>query len=468
MLFRIQVVLVCEILAAVGTLFWPDWGLILLVFFTFVRPQDDRPNVAPLHIQGAITWAVVAATAFRPAVIGRRLGFAVRELALFIALFVLMCMSAIVSGWTVYSADQLNDSVTILVVCMLILMWINDQKHLTVLVWSLIFAGLHYVQMVIQSPTYMREDQFDRISFRNATNFGNPNFLALLMVIVTFLALGMIGAVRKIWLKVGLLAAICGFFFCFLKCQSRGGTLALGGSLLVFWLLQRRKLLVLFCLATGITLGLAFLAPATYLARLKTTANYQQDESAKTRLEMWSHSIAMIKSNPLLGIGPGNFGPRFPHGMTEHEAYLQTASEVGLPALLLYIALLCGGCRSAWIARRSASPSRKDIPLLLGVAEALICGIVAIAVAGFFTGLAFREFVYVTLCLAYCVRELAEKAPATAVEIELESSDAIADEGESCAKPNLDQTETAFYIWEEQNGGLDLLGEGGPIGSIDT
>lgn len=418
--FRIEVALACEVLAVIGTLIRPDWGLILLVFLTFARPQDDRPNLERLHIQGALTWAVLAATALRPAVVAQRIGFALRELRLFVALFVLMCASAVVNGLTVYSSEQLNDSFTVLIVCTLILIWISDQKRLTIMASVLLGAGLYYVQMVVRDPTYMRVGEFDRIIFRNLTNFGNPNFLALLMVILTFWTLGVVGAVRKSWIKIGLLGAVAGFMFAFLKCQSRGGTLALAASLLVFCILHWRKPLFLSAIGTGLVLSIVFLAPSTYLSRLQTIINYQGDKSAETRLEMWSNSIRMIESNPLFGIGPGNFGPRFPHGMTEHEAYLQTASELGLPALLVYVALLVGGCHSAWKARTAAARKGTDSSFLVGASNGSICGVVAIAVAGFFTGLAFREFVYITVALTFTLRELAEEVSCTpSREVEL-------------------------------------------------
>ncbi len=60
------------------------------------------------------------------------------------------------------------------------------------------------------------------------------------------------------------------------------------------------------------------------------------------------------------------------------------------------------------MARRLAMASDQDLIFVRKVSEGLICSIVAIIATGFFTGLAFREFVYITLSLSYCAREIAE------------------------------------------------------------
>jgi O-antigen ligase len=232
----------------------------------------------------------------------------------------------------------------------------------------------------------------------------------MLMAILLFLALALFVYEKRIWFKAGFAGLAAGFLYAFLRCQSRGASLGLAAGLFIFWLMQRRKLLVATILvATGI-LGILVLAPTSYLDRLQTITNYQEDKSAMGRLEMWQISLGLIARNPVVGIGPANFAPRFPH-MSQHNAYLQVASEVGIPALLLYVALLVSGYRALWVARKLASPARRQMPYLYKISEGILCALIAITVQGFVTGFAFREFVYITLTLAYCVRELAESGP---------------------------------------------------------
>ncbi len=92
-----------------------------------------------------------------------------------------------------------------------------------------------------------------------------------------------------------------------------------------------------------------------------TILNYQKDSSAMIRIEMWQRSIELIGSDPLLGIGPANFeemtrGSRFPHGMSQHEAYWRLLLRLECRRLLSKYfrysaesALL--GWRAAWLWR---------------------------------------------------------------------------------------------------------------------
>ncbi|HYM06355.1 MAG TPA: O-antigen ligase family protein [Terriglobales bacterium] len=407
--FRIKVLLAFEICAALGTVIRPFWGLLFLILLTLLRPQDDRPNMADLHIPMVITWALIIATVSRVSSLAGRVGFALRNLSLFIALYVLMVLAAFVNDLTPYSKYQIGDSLTILIVSCLILIWVSTRERLTALVWTMLLSGLYYVQLVVRNPTFMQEQigqsEFDRLAFRQSINFGNPNFLAILMVILIFLALALLVRQRRLWRKVILAMALLGYLYVFLRCQSRGASLGLAAGVLIYWLMQRRKLLVAAVMAISVTIGLAFLVPAGYLQRLQTIVYYQEDKSATGRLEMWAISRDVIADNPLFGIGPGNFALRYPT-MSQHNAYLQVASEVGIPALLLYIALLLSGYRSLWVVRRLTAPRARDLPDLRSFSEGLFCALVAITVQGFFTGFAFREFVYITLALTYCLREM--------------------------------------------------------------
>jgi O-antigen ligase len=415
MLFRIQVLLGVECVAAVGTLIRPFWGLLFLILLTFTRPQDDRPNMMALHIPMAITWSLIVATVFRPGFFMERLGSAVRRLALYAGLCIFLGCAALANGYTVYSQAQLEDSITLLVVGGLVLIWVTTPKRVEAVVYTLLAAGLYYVQTVMRNPKFMHEEiagaGFDRLYFKNAINFGNPNFLAVLMVIVMFLALAVLVHERRLFNKAVLLAALAGYAFVFMKCQSRGATMGFAAGMVVFWMMRQRKALTAILIVTAVAGGLTFLAPTSYLGRLNTIVNYQEDKSATNRLEMWAICSQVIASNPILGMGPGNFEPTYPQ-MSPHNAYLQVAAEAGVPALLLYVMLLLSGYRSVWIARRLAAPDGKNIPYLFHLSEGLLCVLIEITVQGFFTGFAFREFVYISLALTYCIRSLAENASA--------------------------------------------------------
>src|SRR5690242_7576517 len=63
--FRILVVLLGGIGAALAAVAYPFVGLLAMLFLNFGRPQDDRPNIIALHLPMMITVAVLIGTALR-------------------------------------------------------------------------------------------------------------------------------------------------------------------------------------------------------------------------------------------------------------------------------------------------------------------------------------------------------------------------------------------------------------------
>ena len=153
----------------------------------------------------------------------------------------------------------------------------------------------------------------------------------------------------------------------------------------------------------------AVLAPDSYWSRLSTVANYQEDASANDRLYLWNIALSLIPAHPVFGIGPDNFPLYAPN--TPHNAYLQVGCEIGLPALMVYVAILLTGLYAAARARKLTSPRKSERPpFFIGVPWSLLLCIGG-AVQGFTTGLAHREVVYVFVTLAVCVLSMAEEEP---------------------------------------------------------
>jgi O-antigen ligase len=104
-----------------------------------------------------------------------------------------------------------------------------------------------------------------------------------------------------------------------------------------------------------------------------------RDPSAASRLDLWGNCWQLMKSDPLLGIGPRHF-PTIAHtfgwnrGKEAHSLWLQLGAEVGLPglgALLLFYGL------TAWrlfpLAREKiAVPDPAFVQLACGVIASLV------------------------------------------------------------------------------------------------
>ncbi|HYN53959.1 MAG TPA: O-antigen ligase family protein [Methylotenera sp.] len=125
----------------------------------------------------------------------------------------------------------------------------------------------------------------------------------------------------------------------------------------------------------------AFFSSAMLLDSSITDRTFQlaQDASTNARLLLWQSSIKMAFEHPFLGTGWGTFASYYPahrsplenssSGLLAHNDYLQFATEGGIFALLLQVALLLGLLlqlkRS--LVRATEAAGLESVALLLGV-----------------------------------------------------------------------------------------------------
>lgn len=409
--FRI-LVLVCGTAATVlATLVYPFVGLLALEFLTFARPQDDRPNVVALHIPMIMVVALMVALLPRMGQYGGTLLASAKRIWIMFVLYLLLLASAAANGWTPLSQNRLYDFGTIVFLCLVTLTLVNSVKRLHFYIWGLLACGAYVAERVIRNPSHIFEhigyQAFERMAIAKGQggNFGNSNFLALLMVLTMSVALPLLGAYRKWWQRVVLLALIGSAGYVFFRANSRGASLGMATSLFCMWLMSRKKLRATVSVVMLLIIG-AIAAPPAYWARLNSIVNYEQDASATTRLQLWDLALDLTTKNPILGVGPDNFA--LYSDSTPHDAYLQVASEVGVPAMLVYVSWLISGLWSAFRARQLSSSGKGDDPYLFAVSTGMFCCIVAIIVQGFTTGFAFREIVYGYVAFSFLAQRLAQ------------------------------------------------------------
>lgn len=106
-----------------------------------------------------------------------------------------------------------------------------------------------------------------------------------------------------------------------------------------------------------ITLLVVLLAPPSVYSRMASIFSLE-DESNRDRIDMITSGFAMIRDNPMLGVGPnmvsrayliykvpGSFPRINPH---LHNNVIQIAAERGLPSLLFWLIMIGAFLRVAW------------------------------------------------------------------------------------------------------------------------
>tara|TARA_R110002167_G_scaffold55780_2_gene158364 strand:- start:31256 stop:32590 length:1335 start_codon:yes stop_codon:yes gene_type:complete len=153
--------------------------------------------------------------------------------------------------------------------------------------------------------------------------FNDPNDLGMFLVmnipfVVYFYKKG------NFFNKLLMLGVLSALFYGIYLTGSRGTMLGAGALIGVY--------LIVMNAGPKLFIAIAVLAPiaATVISSLQSNI----DESADGRLEAWYAGILMLLSNPVFGIGMGQFLEE--HGLVAHNSYIHVAGELGVPGYSLW------------------------------------------------------------------------------------------------------------------------------------
>ena len=162
-------------------------------------------------------------------------------------------------------------------------------------------------------------------------------------------------------------------------------------------------------------------APENYWDRMQTISQYQEDTSAMIRLAAWKAGVQMALDNPVLGVGPGNFGSA--HGLfykvedayserwnwvAAHSIYFGVLGELGFSGLLLLLSFL-GSIFFANRRVRAHMTGQESDRFLLATSQALEVSIVGFMVCGIFLSVG-GPFLYYTAALTVALQNIALKS----------------------------------------------------------
>jgi O-antigen ligase len=242
--------------------------------------------------------------------------------------------------------------------------------------------------------------------------FANPNDLAYHLVVGVALSLGGRESTRRRWLRTAYLAAMVTMATAILLTQSRGGLVATGVVVGLWAVRGLRRGRAAISIATMAAMAIYF-APNTTWQRAETIGNYQEDASARGRIDAWRTGVNVFAARPLTGVGAGAFmlaWPEYAPGdagppRTEHNTFVQIAAETGLPSLCCFVGALVAAALGM---RRAARPSSG----LSVAARAVQVGISGFVVCSLTGGLAFSWPLYLLLGLAVAITRTGQLAEA--------------------------------------------------------
>lgn len=270
---------------------------------------------------------------------------------------------------------------------------------------SMGYASLHIIRE-------WQKSGFD-FGYRPGWVTGDPNYFSLSALLALPFAFYLLRPRQPRWERYFCLVCLGLTLIGLTLAASRGALLGLAASVLLAAWRSRHRTKILIG-AVALLLPLMALSPSSPLGRL-LNPTFSDRDSTESRLVVWAAGIRMIQSNPILGVGAGNFKPSLPRflnrgesiNLIAHNTYIGIGAELGLPALAVFVGILVATLRSSERIRRA---TRQSGPVLVGrAAEAIQVGLVGYAVAIFFVSAEYQKFFWLIVFLSGCLPALVRR-----------------------------------------------------------
>jgi len=307
----------------------PFWGLIFFLGLLYTRPEESIPALAGMRLPLMISVLTLVAMVFqnllarRPLVKsplnGMALGFGIA-----------VVLSSLPYGNTGQAAQDIAKLV--ILVFLVVNLASTPERYRALTLSLLVFTGYLAAYSIYLYFTGQALQQHDIERSKGTGIFGDPNDLAGTIVTGFALALTRVRDARSGGrLLYGGLSVL--MLWAIFLTNSRGGMLALllvVGSYFLFT--ARNK-------ALGAGIGAVVMALFLAFGPSRMTSFDSSEESANSRLHFWVAGVEMLKGNPVLGAGYGNFVENN-DGMVAHNSFVHCFGETGLVGYFFWMGLL--------------------------------------------------------------------------------------------------------------------------------
>src|SRR5437867_4681951 len=225
--------------------------------------------------------------------------------------------------------------------------WSRLRRMCWLLTLLMIPLGVTAVRHFLEGE-FVAEGGHGRILGYDAPLTQNPNDLALMLNLGIPLGVGLLLSSERLLVRLLLIAIIVLDATAVVLTFSRAGFLGLATTVVSYMIcLGRRGKWAWSVAVVAMGLTAVLLLPESYRARLSTISEIETDKTRSAQLR-WVDMVAAVHfvvENPVIGVGMGN-NPlalndiRGPAWKEVHNTYLQYGMDLGLPGLLMFLALL--------------------------------------------------------------------------------------------------------------------------------
>ena len=319
-------------------------ALVVFSFLYYTRPEDFIPGLAIVPINKIAGGIALAALIFGiPARQRHRL---TTELKVLLVLLVQLLLCIPFAYWRGGAYDAVvNKFSKGVIVALLIYGVTTTVKELR----RLLFIQAASVALVAVASVIVHHTLQGRLMGLQKGILENPNDLAINLAINFPLCMAFMLAARGGGKKLLWAAGLAIMSWAVVATYSRSGLLAMVVTVVIciweFGIKGRRPYILMgTVLVAFVALGAVVLTPH-YIARMQSIFGGNVEGSLdrgsfEARQHLLVESLELTAKHPVFGIGPGNFAAYTGEWRVAHNTYTELSAEAGVPALLLFVALL--------------------------------------------------------------------------------------------------------------------------------
>lgn len=284
---------------------------------------------------------------------------------------------------------------TIVIMSLITLGLVNNQKALNFLIWTLIGSALYYTFWSNSAYLEGNWNQFTsgRLDGPQGSPYRDGNIFSILFVVALPFILFAIYQVDKKWQKVLLIISIPLLWHAIILCASRGAMLSAGFSTIVAaWMIRSKAFNIV--LVVGFFVFVIDQGGQVISRTVETVqrAENRENQSINPRILSWQVGLQLIQKHPLLGVGPQRFleassfyfPGKTPH--VAHNTFLNFSANTGLIAGIIYLTFF-------WVSRKMYKWNKKTLEEHPDKFHSYVNKSSITALIGFFVGALFLDLI---------------------------------------------------------------------------
>jgi O-antigen ligase len=396
-------------------------ALVLFSVIYFFRPEDFIPGLSYVPLGKIAGGIALAALIF--GVKRTQRGKIPLEGKILLVLLVHLILTIPTAFWRGGAFDTvINKFSKGVIIALLISLVVTSMRALK----RLLYIQASAVAIITIASLLVHHTEDGRLMGIQKGILENPNDLAINIAINFPLCMAFLfaskGGMRKVLWSFALICLLLGV----IATYSRSGMIAMMITAMVclweFGVKGRRFMLLGVTLILGVLALGGLVASPKYRGRMASLferpapGSYAEgsmeahgEGSLEQRTELLKESTSLMLHHPIFGVGPGNFPAVTEEWRVVHNTYTEFGAEAGIPALVLFLALLFVSMRR--IKRLYKLPAYKSDPEIRIWTSALWAALAGYAAGAMFASTEYNLFPYFLVGYICALYQIAAKPP---------------------------------------------------------